>query len=74
MSSAGAEYRDNARVCADCAASTQSVIDRMLWLRMRQSWLQLAAKADRWEDGVAQDSGAATTAPTSHRQPQNKSA
>jgi hypothetical protein len=66
MSSAGAEYRDNARVCADCAASTQSVIDRMLWLRMRQSWLQLAAKADCWDgdDSVAQDSGVATSSLT----------
>jgi hypothetical protein len=49
MSSAGIEYRDNARVCADCAASTQSALDRVLWLRMRESWLDLAAKEDRWD-------------------------
>ena len=55
MSSAGTEYRDNARVCADCAASTQSAIDRMLWLRLQRSWLQLAARADHWDSLIEDD-------------------
>jgi hypothetical protein len=68
MSSAGTEYRHNARVCADCAASTQSAFDRMLWLRMRNGWLQLAEKADRWDaDDHAAAGNAALQVERSHR-------
>ena len=42
-----AEYRHNARVCADCADAAGSPLDRQVWLRLHLTWLRLAAEAER---------------------------
>jgi hypothetical protein len=45
-----AEYRHNARVCADCADAAGSPLDRQVWLRLQLTWLRLAAEADRVDE------------------------
>jgi hypothetical protein len=42
-----AEYRQNAQICSDCAAASRSPIDREIWRRMRDRWLELALREDR---------------------------
>jgi hypothetical protein len=48
-----AEYRLNARLCAELAETTQSVLDRQIWRRMQLAWLELAVQAENWPDPVA---------------------
>ena len=42
-----AEYRLDAAICGDCAEATHSLIDRQIWLRLQQTFLELAAEEDR---------------------------
>jgi|SoiMethySBSTD1v2_1073268.scaffolds.fasta_scaffold01912_12 hypothetical protein len=49
-----AEYRRNARVCADCADAAGSPLDRQIWLRLQLTWLRLAAEAQRMDETDAE--------------------
>jgi hypothetical protein len=52
--SEAAEYRRNARVCADCADAAGSPLDQQFWLRLQLTWLRLAAEAERMDGPEAE--------------------
>jgi hypothetical protein len=57
LMSDAAEYRHNARVCADCADGAGSPLDRQIWLRLQLTWLRLASEAEHVTAEAEQEDG-----------------
>jgi hypothetical protein len=53
------EYIQNAQICATCAESTKSEIDRTIWLRMSAAWRDLATIAEQRAPTIHQSEAAA---------------
>jgi hypothetical protein len=52
------QYRKNAKSCLEQARADRNEGDRPLWITLAQSWLQLAAHADRINREVASEKSA----------------